>query len=303
MKLRGVDTETHLIQPGVLAPPLVCLSHAHYVGDAIESDLVLRDDGLSWIEEQLLNPDVILAIHNGSFDMGVVCAMRPSLVPLVFDAYRAHRIRCTIVRQKLIDIALGMRKFRRLGNASTGQKVVVKSTYALADLVKLYLDEDLEKKDTWRMSYALLDNVPIKRWPPGAAEYARRDAVEHLRVYGGQEKWITETWGELPNQAEQQQAAWALHLMSMWGVRAEQTAVDRFIDHCDEEIAKMRRDLYDTGIFKGKFKCGGHSKVKCAYTADTEWKVSPATSHEVAESLRVGSGAGKSEACKVQRSR
>jgi DNA polymerase-1 len=268
--LLGVDSETALIQAGNLAPPAVCWTTAQRAGDQFRQAIFNNAQGIDFLRAHILNPAVILVIHNAPFDMGVLCNEAPDLIPAVFDAYRAHRIRCTIVRQKLIDIAKGERKFRRYKQPD-GEQIVARSSYGLDKLVAHYYSEHLEKKDTWRLSYALLRDLPVEEWPPSARNYALKDAVEHLRVYEAQEMEIQATWGELPNQAEQQRAAFVLHLMSMWGVRAEGEAVDRFIAHCEEAIAKMKTDLADTGIFKGRFRC----TIKCGHTGDTPWNFCP----------------------------
>lgn len=245
----GTDSESLLIQKGQLAPPPVCFSTAQRLDDgSFKKQLFLRDEGVQWVKKQLADCDSILAIHNAPFDIGVACQHDHTLLPLVFAGYRAHRIRCTIVRQKLIDIALGMRKFRR--QQIDGRVVVAPSRYDLSTLIAHYYNEHLEKKDTWRLSYGLLDNVPLHLWPPPAAEYAIKDAVEHTRLYEAQERLIQATWGELPNQAAQQCASIALHFMGAWGLRADSVAVDKFIAHCENEIAKMHRDLEGTNIFK-----------------------------------------------------
>ena len=246
----ATDSEMHMILPGRLAPPLVCVSAAHRTmsGD-VESSLHLRDGGLTLYRRVLSDPSLLLIIHNAPFDLGVACGEDPSLLPLIFDAYREERIVCTIVLQKLIDIALGMRKFRRqrIGDALR----VTKSAYSLADLIEWHYGERVEKgEDTWRRSYALLDGVPIAEWPSAARDYAVNDAVLHLRLWEAQRRRIDEFGEELPNQLEQQRTAWVLHLMSMWGVRADDVAVERFVAHCEEEIAKMHHDLAGTGIFR-----------------------------------------------------
>lgn len=237
----GADSETHLISPGCLAPRLVCVSATTV------PTLMLRPEGLAAYRRWLTASDVRLVIHNAPFDLGVACAEDETLVPLVFDAYRAGRVDCTIIRQMLIDVALGMRKFRHFPDGR-----VVKSTYGLDDLVALYYNERLEKVDTWRLRYAFLDGVPLADWPEEAKSYAIGDAVQHLRVWEAQEREIADSLpgGELPDQVPQQRASWALHLMSMWGIRAEAAATERFIVHCEEEIDKMRRELADTKILK-----------------------------------------------------
>jgi hypothetical protein len=237
----GWDSETHLIKAGMLAPRMVCLSYE----EPSASGVVLRPQGLVWLRSRLVDPNLLLVAHNAPYDLAVACAEEPELLPLVFDAYDAGRICCTVVRQQLFDVALGMRKWRR----NNGQ--VTPARYGLADLVKLYFNEHLEKEDTWRLRYALLDGVPIAEWPQDAIDYAVSDAKQCLRVYQAQGKEMKVLFGkDLPNELEQQRAAWALHLMSIWGVRADEVAVDHFIGHCQEEIAKMHKDLDGSGIFK-----------------------------------------------------
>lgn len=271
----GVDSETHLILPGNMAPRLVCVSVARRVSEnKLEEGLHLRPEGLAIYRELLVDPNVLVVIHNAPFDLAVACNEDALLLPLVFNAYEMGRVCCTLVLQKLIDVALGMRKYRRF-ILDDGRQHVVKSTYSLADLIQMHLDEHVEKKDTWRLSYAHLDGIPLARWPASAKEYAGKDAVLHLRLYEAQRELIKQffekDYGDLPDQIPQQRAAWALHLMSMWGLRAENEAVDRFVAHCESEIEKMKEDLAGTGILKPKFKCGG----KCLYAADVRWDACP----------------------------
>jgi DNA polymerase-1 len=244
----GWDTESHLISPGCLAPRMVCASYAWRMSDGgMDSSLHLREPGLDVLEGLLRDPEILLVAHNETYDLGCAAAENPALLPLIFDAYRAGRVECTMIKQQVIDVALGMRKFRRVNG------VVSRASYGLDDLVQLYYDRRLEKADTWRLRYAMLDGVPIEQWPPEAREYAIGDAVEALQVWEAQEREIAELWpGGLPNQAEQQMASWALHLMSLWCIRAEEAAVNHFVSRCEEEISKMHLALEGTGIFNEK---------------------------------------------------
>lgn len=240
VRVIGVDSETHLIKPGLLAPRLVCVSWAESSG---KTGLVLRPEGIELAREWLVDPDVVVAIVNAPYDLGVLAAEDPSLLPLIFDAYGAARICDLITLQKLIDVALGMRKFRRYRGK------IVKSGYSLDDLADLYFDERVEKVDTWRLRYALLDGVPVAEWPEEARSYAISDAVWHLRLYEAMQREIGELFrGDLPNQVEAQRSGWALHLMSMWGIRADEASVDRFVDHCRSEIEKMHAALYSCQV-------------------------------------------------------
>ena len=81
--------------------------HAHWA----DAEPLLR----SW----LTDPETLLVGHFVAYDMAVICAEFPALVPLVFAAYDADRIVCVQTRQKLIDIAKDELEFRRIdGKAS-----------------------------------------------------------------------------------------------------------------------------------------------------------------------------------------
>lgn len=234
----GVDSETALIQAGNLTPPLVCVSTATRNANDFDTALYNHIDGSAFYRRIFADPTNLVVIHNAPFDLGVACNEDPELIFAVFDAFSDGRVCCTIVVQKLIDIALGMRKYRRVDGRN------IKTSYSLEDLIMLYFNEVVEKKDTWRRSYALLRNYPISEWPARAKEYAIKDAVLHLRLWEAQQNVIKNTFGGfLPNQIEQQRANWVLHLMSMWGIRAEKSRVDYFIKHCEEEILKMHQAL------------------------------------------------------------
>jgi DNA polymerase I-like protein with 3'-5' exonuclease and polymerase domains len=208
---------------------------------------VLAQEGLAWLRARLLE-DCLFVGANLPFDFGVAVNEDPELLPLVFDAYRAGRVWCVQTQQKLIDIAQGQRKFRRKGE--TNPKIS-RASYSLADLVEWYFDKKLEKgEDTWRLRYALLKDIPVERWPAAARDYAVDDAIATLEVYEEQAEYTLEDGSPLPNRIEQQRAHWVLHLMSMYGIRAEESRVDYFVQHCEEEIAKMHERLKDTGIFR-----------------------------------------------------
>lgn len=230
-----------MIQAGDLAPPMVVTSTSERNAQGeLTAALRLRDDAISYYHWALQQPDILLIIHNGPFDGGDACAEDPTLIPLFFDAIDDGRLCDTITKQKVIDVAFGMRKFRRYRGK------VVKTSYGLDDLMEMYYEEKIEKKDTWRLSYGLLRGFPLEKWPTAARQYAAFDAVLHLRTWEAQEQLIVTSFGgDLPNQLEQQRAAWVLHLMSMWGIRADAAKVDYFEEHCRREIAKMHERLYD----------------------------------------------------------
>lgn len=243
MRVVAFDTETHLLKmlkvnaktslTSMQNPRIVCLSWADETG----AGLLDRARGLDWLERKLRDPDVLLVGANTVYDLGCAVADRPSLLPLAFDAYRTGRVRCVQLRQKLIDIAKGELKFR----ATRGKQLA--ATHSLAALVDYWLDEHLEKEDTWRLRYALLDGHPLEQWPADARDYALGDAVKTYQVYTAQEMdihkvtgpWLKRRLTPLADEAHQNRAAWAMHLMASWGVRADAARVKHLEDALNAE--------------------------------------------------------------------
>ena len=257
----GFDTETHLIRPGVLTPKLVVGS---FCFDA-EVDPVLRlgADAVDTFEALLADKDTTLTIHNAAFDAAVMVASRPSLLGPVFDAYEQGRIRCTKVREMMIHNAIyGL-------TDDNGPKV----SFALADIVfrRFGVDISESKKDpnAWRLRYHELDGVPLDQWPAEAVSYAKDDALWHLRVFQSQEKGRhltrvenqARSWDDrrpaperdaLADELGQTKAAFALHLMAVYGLLTEDEAVQELERMLTAHVQEANRKLADTGILKPK---------------------------------------------------
>ena len=175
MPLFFFDTETHLIKSGCAAPRLVCVSTASESG---KTGLFDRVSGLQLMKSVLEDKSVIVCGHQVFYDLGVCCAEDPAtFVPLVFKAFDDFRIRDTIIRQQLIDIASGNLKYRLDEETQTYRQ----TGYTLADLVLRLLGRVLPKEDTWRLKYALLDGVPIKDLAGRCPQVRRRRLGGHAR--------------------------------------------------------------------------------------------------------------------------
>jgi hypothetical protein len=245
----GFDTETWLIQPGLLAPPLVCGSFHVPDTDSIEPTwLHLRDEALAEIAT-MLTTDCHILVQNGAFDFGVVCNERPDLLPLVFQAYEDGRIRDCRVRDKLILLARGEMKTDEDGR---------KSGFSLAEIVQrrfgIDLSGDKTNPDAWRLRYRELDGVPLEAWPEEAVRYAKDDAVWNVRIFDHQaaECELDDPLDWLPNEREQTLAAWNLHLMGMWGIRTDHGAVLKLDAHLRTVVAEAEAKLKASRILKGK---------------------------------------------------
>lgn len=249
MPLFWFDSETHLIKPGCVAPRLVCISTASESG---KTQLLDRASGLRLMRNVLEDKSVIVAGHQVFYDLGVCCAEDPEVfVPLVFQAFDDFRIRDTIIRQQLIDIATGNLKYRLDPETDT----YVKTGYTLADLVLRLLGRVLPKEDTWRLKYALLDGIPIIDWPADAKKYAVDDAVATREVFLKQHEHVVKEGcvdGVIPTEERATRDAWALALMSMWGVRTDGEAVAKLKAELEAEQAEANLKLRGTGVIKQK---------------------------------------------------
>jgi hypothetical protein len=250
MNLVAFDTETHLIQPGLLTPKLVCVSVRLDYEDC-GTLLFDRFEGTNYVESLLNDPLNHLVGHNVAYDLGVLCARRPELLPLVFEAMDAGRIWDTKVRQELLDIASG-RSTRNGATFALRNGEWVKAGYSLAGLAGHYLGKDrfAEKTDpnAWRLRYAELEEVPLTEWPVEATHYAKEDAEDTLAIFlkqGGVE-------GALPTEQEQVRAAWALHLISVWGIRTDAASVDALETVLLKEQARLRKRVIQAGILVPK---------------------------------------------------
>jgi len=205
------DLETHLIKPGQVYPKLVCYS------EAPGCRLLAGEDSLNRAEEVLRNFSSVG--HNIFFDLGVVAAERPHLLPVIFNAIEENRVTCTLLRQKMIDNSKGEMKYVW---SEESNKYKATSGFSLQQVAKRLLGIELPKVDTWRLRFRELDGVNLSQWPKEAAEYSIRDACVTLDVYSEQER----LWpAGMTNEAKQIESGWALHLTGGWGVRTDKKRV------------------------------------------------------------------------------
>ena len=208
----ALDTETTLIRPGVLAPEMVCVSWA--MGDRSEVLHHSDPEARIVVEEALLHSEMVFA--NAPYDLAVFAQKWPDLLPAVFIALEEGRVHDIQTREKLLDLARGTLRFETDENGKTRKK-----GYSLFDLAGRRLGITLDK-DTWRLRYGELIDIPVSDWPIGAIEYADGDAVSTLRIFEAQE----ELGKYLYNAADQVRGHFALHLASCWGMRTSGDDID-----------------------------------------------------------------------------
>ncbi len=239
----GVDVESFLITPGNQIPKLVCMSL--YTPEGKQSILLERERAVPKFRELLEDPNVTIVIFNAAFDLAVFCRQDWSLCRPIIQAIRDGRIRCVWVRETLFDIASGVFSFRRKA----------KGAYSLAKVVERKFDVHVEKEDTWRLKYGLLDGVKAEDYPEDARQYALDDARWHYLVWAKQEMDLAEDeLDEVPDERPQLETAFWMFLMQAWGMRTDPQAVYKLDVAMRTEIDALRVVLVGQKIIRAKTK-------------------------------------------------
>lgn len=233
--LYAVDSETCLIMPGVLAPPLVCVSYAYIDGDKERKGLLHRSESLPFLRK-VFAPGVHSTYCNAPFDLAVFMRAFPELIRPIFTAMDEGRIHDVAMREKLNDIAAGMFRYEQDENGDWKYK-----GYALAEISERW-GVGGKLHDRWRLRYHELYDTAVEQWPDEAKIYAVRDAVMTLRVHRRQK--------DHPNEAAQNQAHFALHLASCRGIRTNEERVFDLEAQTRVEIAKHKNILVDSGLVR-----------------------------------------------------
>lgn len=249
-------------------------------------DVLSRDDAYWWFREILSRNDVTIVAHNAPFDMAVMAweaIQRGDLWVLerIFLWYETGRIRDTRIRQKLIDISNGEHKFYwddKYVPAEHTKKCALmkdppegpcncpkghggrraKTIFDLQQLVWRHFGVHLPKDNTFRLRYDQLDGTPVSEYPKDAYDYSLSDSVWARSVFFSQNDAIElseeETSGRLvptiPNEIAQNCAAWAMHLMSAWGLRTRKDRTLKLRDDLKERVGKAWKLLKQWGLVR-----------------------------------------------------
>jgi hypothetical protein len=254
MRFLGFDTETYLIAPGNVAPRMVCLTTCDEDG---EVGLFTRDEALPLLHALFDAPDITFVAHHARFDMSVLAAADPTLLPKIMRLYDEGRVRCTMVREKMLALARG----ELADEGDTGAKRNIK--FSLAGCVMRHFEVDIseDKKNpkAWRLRYAELDNVPIAEWPEDARRYALDDARWPLAVFDAQTAELVENGGEgneVPDEGHQTRGAFWLYLASVRGVRTEVVSVNRLNDTLTAEYERINALVRAADVLRPQMKKG-----------------------------------------------
>ncbi len=255
--LVSLDLETHLIQPGLLSPPIVCGSSA--VG--VTGQLHDAERAVNEFEAWLTSRHTIVGA-NISYDFGCIAAVRPDLLDKIFDKFERGEIHDILIAQALDAIYHGYmhdgiiidpRTDKPIKEPGGGQT----KRFSQAVVVDQVLGrKNAKENDAYRLSYALLEKIPMAEWPEVARVYPVDDAVNALEVAERQ----LETHQNLHDLPAQCRAAWAEHLASMWGIRTDPGRVTTLRYQLEEQLVAKMAQVEKLGIFRPPDKNGKRSK-------------------------------------------
>ncbi len=178
----SIDVETHKIQPGLLAAPVVCASVARVVNGQIVGQIVDRQQAIDILLGMLRDTRTTIVNVNIAFDMLVIAvdAARTrglDLLPYIFEAYASGRVYDPALAEALHHIGLGCMGI----DPNTGRKFA-DTGYSLEVVHELVTGHANAKvNDKWRTSYGLLGgwgdhrDIPIAKW----REVAGNEAVDY----------------------------------------------------------------------------------------------------------------------------
>lgn len=252
----AIDTEGELIRPGVQAPRMVLFQYQGF-RDSGMIHAAREPDAVESMVRSFLSPGdtTIIQGHNIAFDMACLCANFPRLMPLIFDGYESGRIRCTIIREKLMDIA---------------ERGKTKPRYDLETVASHYREvPPVNKQSSWRLRFGEFINTPLEQFPSEAVDYARGDVNAQFALYIAQlrrAESIDEVnpamvrlpsipggyveGGVLTDQCRQSAAAFWIYLMQSWGVHTDTRAVRAYYDQKKEQLESYRDELVQSGLVR-----------------------------------------------------
>lgn len=253
LKIIAMDTETGLMGPDAVIPPLMCATFAQRkddgnIGSVIFSNHPDEMAELKTLLVDLLEDDTVkLVYHNNGFDLTVVVRAFPDLMPLVFEKLEKGLVTDTKEREKLIHLG----SHGQLGLIQNPDGSTAKIGYKLSDLVLDYLgldrSGDKEGDDIWRLNYEALDGFRSSDYPEGARAYALQDAEDTLRVYYAQEA----RGGTTTTEEFQAAIGFPLRLQTAWGMLVDPVERDRIALEVEEALTPEKLALlHESGVLR-----------------------------------------------------
>lgn len=248
------DSETGLIVPGCVTPPLVCVQFQRCrldVGGWLRDEPIvlggIQEDiisGANFIRSLIEDTDIVLVTHNGPFDYAVLLNYFDwdiSLFRSIWKAYKAGRLRDTLIRAKEHAIEMGWLDY--------DPEIQGPAKFDLGSLVWKYTQQHIEGKygpDIWRLRYIELLGIPTDKWPRAAYTYAELDPVYtadlFIALLGSSRPPVDELF--------QLRKAWSLYLGTVQGLATDQEKTNELEHAIIPKIESGIQQLQTMGIYR-----------------------------------------------------
>jgi hypothetical protein len=243
------DTETHLIQEGQQAPPIVCLQAGY--GQHFKSIDVEVSTGTSIsskFREMIASGRPIFAF-NSAFDLTVMMAHDPSLIGLIFEALDRGQILCLMLAERLIHNAEGT--LNATGRIKLAHDTVGPFSLAACVWRRLSIDVSEGKSESsWRLRYKELDGVNLSEWPTDAVAYAQNDVFVTKELYFNLLNSNETPFPDLPDLPARTRAALSLRLMECWGLVTDSVQVSILESSASSLISAASERMINAGLMR-----------------------------------------------------
>ena len=296
----GLDCETCLIQPGRAVPRLVVTGYqntdgtqeivtgapggvrdvtAHARAFLAFTERLLREWALEqrpevhYVGGLLINQNIAFdfsvvaeAAHQADVELGLVGhkdSWFERVMARIFEMLDVGIVEDTMLRERILDLAEGTldRDFTSLTEKGNPRR----KKYNLKVITKTYLGVDLDKF-TFRLGYAQYLDRDISEYDPGARDYLTDDVEAALHSATRQQERAVANGlapaARIPNSAEQARAAFALQLISSWGMRTSLSKVQQLDADLDKHSRGMLAVLKDAGIVRTTGRNAGTRDLK-----------------------------------------
>lgn len=238
----SLDVETYLIQPGLLAPPIVCVSSF----DGHQARLERGEAVAARFEAALAGADYLVG-QNIAYDFGCYLAAHPEAFERVWAKYAKGEVFDIGIAATVNACAEGRMSDERGLVSRTGVPI---GRYSLEELVKEWLGRsDAKRNDEYRLRYGELDDVPTEQWPESARQYPIDDATNTYAVAQAQIEGNCKNLHTVPFQSH---VAFCLHLGSMWGIRTDGASVKAFTKEVLKKQLELKLELETHGLYRWK---------------------------------------------------
>jgi len=181
----------------------------------------------------------------------------------IFELLDLRVVEDNALRERLLDLAEGSlgKDFSDLTKDGNPRR----KGYNLKSMGKQYFNVDLDKL-SWRTSYSRLVDKPLSEYADGAINYVTEDVETALHVAARQTRRAQMAGlppgARIPDAAQQSKYAFALNLVSAWGMRTDLSKVQKLDADLDSLSRQMLGLLKDHGLVRSTGRDAGSRDMK-----------------------------------------